>query len=90
MDVARLDLPDLHVRMLERVVAAVRADERFEALLGTDSAYGGFDEHSDIDFVLVVRAEDHAAAMAGRQAFAAGLGRCWRLSAASMSANRAC
>lgn len=75
MDVARLDLPDLHVRMLERVVAAVRADERFEALLGTGSlAYGGFDEHSDIDFVLVVRAEDHAAAMAGRQAFAAGLG----------------
>ena len=75
MDAARLDLPDLHARMLERVVSAVRADERFEALLGTGSlAYGGFDEHSDFDFVIVVRAEDHAAAMAGRQAFAAGLG----------------
>ena len=75
MDSAKLDLPDLHARMLERVVAAVRADERFEALLGTGSlAYGGFDEQSDLDFVIVVRAADHAAAMAGRQAFAAGLG----------------
>ncbi|HEX9326025.1 MAG TPA: hypothetical protein VF915_05875, partial [Reyranella sp.] len=78
MDIAKLDLPDLpdlHARMLERVVAAVRADERFEALLGTGSlAYGGFDEHSDLDFVIVVRADDHAAAMAGRQAFAARLG----------------
>lgn len=74
MDIAKLDLPDLHARMLERAVAAVRADERFEALLGTGSlAYGGFDEHSDLDFVIVVRAEDHAAAMAG-QVFAAGLG----------------
>ncbi len=93
MDIAKLDLPDLpdlHARMLERVVAAVRADERFEALLGTGSlAYGGFDEHSDLDFVIVVRADDHAAAMAGRQAFAAASGRCWRPSAASMSANRA-
>ena len=75
MDIAKLDLPDLHARMLERVVAAVRADERFEALLGTGSmAYGGFDEHSDLDFVIVVSAGDHAAAMAGRQAFAARLG----------------
>ena len=68
-------LPDLHAQMLDRIVAAVRSDDRFEALLGTGSlAYGGFDEHSDLDFVIVVRAADHAAAMAGRQAFAAGLG----------------
>jgi hypothetical protein len=68
-------LPDLHAQMPDRVVAAVRCDDRFEALLGTGSlAYGGFDEHSDLDFVIVVRAADHAAAMAGRQAFAAGLG----------------
>lgn len=37
MDIARLDLPDLHARMLERVVVAVRDDERFEALPGTGS-----------------------------------------------------
>src|SRR5262245_35994498 len=75
MDAVRHDLPALHARMIDRVVAAVRADERFEALLGTGSlAYGGFDEHSDLDFVIVVRADDHAAAMAERQAFAARLG----------------
>jgi len=70
MDIAKLDLPDLHARMLERVVAAVRADERFEALLGTGSlAYGGFDEQSDLDFVIVVRADDSCRGDAGRQAF---------------------
>src|SRR5262245_13715395 len=75
MDIARPDLPAVHERMLERVAAAVRTDPRFEALLGTGSlAYGGFDEHSDLDFVVVVRAGDYASAMAGRQAFAARLG----------------
>ncbi|MBL6652371.1 MAG: nucleotidyltransferase domain-containing protein, partial [Reyranella sp.] len=75
MDTGKRDLPALHARMIDRVVAAVRAEERFEALLGTGSlAYGGFDEHSDLDFVIVVRADDHAAAMAGRQAFARRLG----------------
>jgi len=75
MDIAKLNLPDLHARMLERVVTVVRTDARFEALLGTGSlAYGGFDEHSDLDFVIVVRANDHAEAMAEREAFAARLG----------------
>jgi hypothetical protein len=75
VDTAKLNLPALHARMLERVVAAVRADGRFEALLGTGSlAYGGFDQHSDLDFVIVVRADDHTSAMAGREAFAAHLG----------------
>jgi len=39
-----IDLADLHARMLERAVAAVRTDGRFEALLGTGSrlaAFGG-------------------------------------------------
>jgi predicted nucleotidyltransferase len=61
--------------MLERVTAAVRADGRFEALLGAGSlAYGGFDEYSDLDFVIVVRADAHGAAMAERKAFAQRLG----------------
>ncbi|HZB56996.1 MAG TPA: hypothetical protein VE527_25395, partial [Reyranella sp.] len=69
MDRVRLDLPALHAHMLDSVVAAVRGDARFEALLGTGSlAYGGFDEHSDLDFVIVVQADDHASAMAGQQA----------------------
>jgi hypothetical protein len=68
-------LPDLHARMLDGVVSAVQADDRVEALLGSGSlAYGGFDEHSDLDFVIVVRADDHAAMMAERQRFAARLG----------------
>ena len=68
-------LPAVHAQMLDHVVGAVQSDERFVALLGTGSlAYGGFDEHSDLDFVIVVRADDHAAAMAERQAFAARLG----------------
>lgn len=40
--------------MLDRVVAAVSADERIEAVLGAGSlANGGFDAHSDFDFVVV-------------------------------------
>ena len=68
-------LPALHASMLDRVVATVRGDARFEALLGSGSlVYGGFDEYSDLDLVVVVRATDHGRTMAERHAFAAGLG----------------
>jgi len=68
-------LPDLHARMLDRVVAAVRDDPRFDALLASGSLVtGGFDEQSDLDLILVVRAEVQAAVMAERRDFAAGLG----------------
>lgn len=61
--------------MLDRVIAGVREDERFEALLGTGSlVYGGFDGHSDFDFVIVVRPGDHARVMAERHRFATNLG----------------
>lgn len=61
--------------MLARVTKHVSADRRFEALLGTGSmATGGFDEESDLDFVLLVRPGDFADAMTGRRAFAAALG----------------
>lgn len=70
------ELPALHAEMLEHVVIALRSDERFEALLGTGSmAYGGFDEESDLDLVLLVRPDARAAVMAERRAFAAGLGK---------------
>jgi hypothetical protein len=40
--------------MLDRVIAAVSADRRIDALLGAGSlATGGFDAHSDFDFVVV-------------------------------------
>lgn len=68
-------LPDLHARMLDRIVAAVRDDPRFDALLASGSLVtGGFDEQSDLDLILVVRAEVQAAVMAERRDFAASLG----------------
>lgn len=61
--------------MLERVVAALSVDPRFEALLGTGSLVsGGFDEESDLDLVLVVRPQSHADLMVERRTFAERLG----------------
>jgi hypothetical protein len=60
---------------LDRAIATCRADDRIEALLGAGSLVtGGFDAHSDLDFIVVARADAHAAVMAEGQAFAAGLG----------------
>jgi len=60
---------------LDRTVTACRADDRIEAVLGAGSLVtGGFDEHSDLDFVVVVRPDAHAAVLAGCRDFAAGLG----------------
>jgi len=60
---------------LDRAIATCRADDRIEALLGAGSLVtGGFDAHSDLDFIFVVRADAHAAVMAEGQDFAAGLG----------------
>ncbi len=68
-------LPALHAAMLSRVIAAVPADLRFEALLGAGSMVtGGFDDESDLDLVLLVRPDAFAGVMADRRAFAAGLG----------------
>jgi hypothetical protein len=56
--------------MFDRVIAAVRDDVRIEALLGTGSlAAGGFDAHSDFDFVVV-----GAIPVAARHAFAEAMG----------------
>lgn len=60
---------------LDRTVAACRADGRIEALLGAGSLVtGGFDAHSDLDFIVVVRPDAHAALLTGCKDFAAGLG----------------
>jgi predicted nucleotidyltransferase len=61
--------------MFDRVVATLRGDERFDALLGSGSLVnGGFDEHSDLDFTVIVRSDAHGAVMAERVGFAASLG----------------
>ena len=66
---------DPQAEMLDRVVARLQDDERFEALLGSGSlAYGGFDVHSDLDLVVVTRSDSHAVVMTERRGFASGLG----------------
>lgn len=61
--------------MLDRIVATMRDDARFDALMaGGSYVTGGFDAQSDFDFIVVVRADAHAAVMAERRAFAARLG----------------
>ena len=56
--------------MLDKVLAAVARDARVEALLGMGSLVtGGWDEHSDFDFVVV-----EVAPVADRRAFAEATG----------------
>ena len=66
---------DPQAEMLDRVVAKLQDDVRFEALLASGSlAYGGFDAHSDLDLVVVTRLDSHAAVMAERRGFGSDLG----------------
>lgn len=68
-------LPIAHAQFLDRVLNAVVADERFSALLiGGSYIHGGLDEHSDLDFVVVVEDESYEDVMASRMAFAEALG----------------
>jgi hypothetical protein len=68
-------LPDLHQDFLTRLIAAMREDTRFIALLGCGSMiHGGFDIWSDLDFTVVVEEADYADVMATRETFAASLG----------------
>jgi predicted nucleotidyltransferase len=70
-----LKLPALHANMLERIVAALPGDQRVEALLGGGSmVHGGFDEQSDLDLVVVVRADAHAQLLADGRSFAGQFG----------------
>jgi hypothetical protein len=68
-------LPPLHAEFVEKVRAAVALDRRLAALLaGGSYIHGGFDQHSDLDFVLVVDEADYADVMASRMQFAEGIG----------------
>lgn len=68
-------LPRPHAEFLERARDAVARDERFDALLiGGSYIHGGLDEHSDLDFVIVVEDDSYADVMASRLAFADTLG----------------
>lgn len=68
-------LPSLHAAVLAKTIEVLREDSRFEALLGGGSlVHGGFDDYSDLDLVLVVRAADYAEVMDARRAIAAKVG----------------
>lgn len=68
-------LPELHAAFVDKLRRAVEADGRFQALLAAGSyIHGGLDEHSDLDFVLVVEAAAYEDLLAQRHTFAAGLG----------------
>ncbi|MBP0579417.1 nucleotidyltransferase domain-containing protein [Labrys sp. LIt4] len=68
------NLPQTHANYLERVRNAVASDNRLSALLiGGSYIHGGLDEHSDLDFVIVVNDESYADVMATRLAFANAL-----------------
>jgi hypothetical protein len=69
------DLPPMHRAYLDRLIAVLDQDPRFTALLGAGSLiHGGFDDHSDLDCVLVVEAAHYAEVMAARMAFAESIG----------------
>jgi hypothetical protein len=64
-------LPETHALFLDRVRAAVAADDRLNALLiGGSYVHGGLDHHSDLDFVIVARDESYTDMMATRMDFA--------------------
>ncbi|YBV94355.1 hypothetical protein M1D80_06925 (plasmid) [Phyllobacteriaceae bacterium JZ32] len=69
------NLPSTHSELLERVCNAVTSDDRLIALLiGGSYIHGGLDEHSDLDFVLVVEEKHYADVMATRVDFAQAIG----------------
>lgn len=68
-------LPSLHQEFVERVRNSVENDRRLTALLaGGSYIHGGFDQHSDLDFVIVVKDENYEEVMASRHGFAESLG----------------
>ena len=68
-------LPALHSEFMEKVRSEVERDARLGALLaGGSYIHGGFDPHSDLDFVIVVEEASYDEVMAARLEFAERLG----------------
>jgi hypothetical protein len=64
-------LPELHAAFVDKLRHAVESDDRFQALLvGGSYLHGGFDEYSDLDFVIVVEDSGYESALASRMIFA--------------------
>jgi hypothetical protein len=68
-------VPGPHSALLDRIVAALRRDDRLEAVLASGSLVnGGFDDHSDLDLVVLVRPDVYVATMSKRRAIAESIG----------------
>lgn len=64
-------LPLPHAQFLEQLLKTVASDERFSAvLIGGSYVQGGLDQHSDLDFLLIVEDAHYPAVMASRREFA--------------------
>jgi hypothetical protein len=65
------NLPFVHNAFLEQLIKVLEKDIRFESLLaGGSIIHGGLDEHSDLDFLVVVRADHYEVVMKSRTEFA--------------------
>lgn len=68
-------LSGTHRAFVEKIRMAVERDPRLVALLaGGSYVHGGFDRHSDLDFVVIVDDDSYDEVMASCLAFAEGLG----------------
>lgn len=68
-------IPQLHTEFLEKVRAEVARDTRLNALLaGGSYIHGGFDQQSDLDFVIVVEDDKYQEVMSSRHDFAQRIG----------------
>lgn len=68
-------LPKLQSEFVARVRKEVERDERLTALLaGGSYVHGGFDEHSDLDFIILVEEAKYGEVMASRRRFAERIG----------------
>lgn len=73
--IVTIALPPLHRQFVDRVIDEVARDPRMTALLaGGSYIHGGFDAHSDIDFVVVVEESSFGEMMATRRKFARRIG----------------
>jgi hypothetical protein len=64
-----------HSDQLDHIVAALRDDDRLEAVLASGSLVNGeLDEYSDLDLVVLVRPDVYVATMRDRRAIAASIG----------------
>ncbi|WP_017522626.1 nucleotidyltransferase domain-containing protein [Pusillimonas noertemannii] len=68
-------LPDLHAAFIARIRDEVARDARLIALLaGGSYVHGGFDAHSDLDFIVLVDDQKYSEVLASRRRFAERIG----------------